>query len=290
MQWLDVLTADPLLLYGAALVLGLAVGSFLNVVILRLPRIMQTQWRRECAELSGAGASDDGPVFNLARPPSQCPDCGHRIGPLENVPILSYLFLRGRCSACGGRISARYPLVEALTALLTLAVVLRFGLGWEALAALSLTWGLIALAVIDYDTQMLPDSISLPLLWLGLILSVFGLFTDSRSAIIGAAAGYLSLWTLFHLFRLATGKEGMGYGDFKLLAVFGAWFGWEYLPQVLLISALAGALLGILLIVTGRQARGVPMPFGPFLAIAGFLCLLWGREINDGYLRLTGLS
>jgi len=290
MQWIEVFNANPGLLYGSALVLGLIVGSFLNVVILRLPRIMEAGWRRECDELAGTAGAEESPALSLAHPPSHCPACGHRIRALENVPILSYLFLRGRCSACRTRISPRYPLIEGLTAVLTLVVVLRFGLSVQTLVALPLTWGLIALALIDFDTQLLPDSISIPLLWAGLLCSLFGLFTDSRSAIIGAVAGYLSLWSVFQLFRLATGKEGMGYGDFKLLALFGAWFGWQFLPQIVLLSALAGALLGTLLIVTGRQARGVPMPFGPFLAVAGFVCLIWGPQLNDAYLRLTGLA
>jgi leader peptidase (prepilin peptidase) / N-methyltransferase len=298
MPWFDVLQQNPPLLYGSALALGLILGSFLNVVILRLPRIMEAAWRRECAELSGTAAASsppetDGgaePTLSLARPPSQCPLCGHRIRPLENVPILSYLFLRGRCSACRTHISLRYPLVEGLTALLTLVVVLRFGLSTQTLAALPLTWGLIALAFIDYDTQLLPDGITIPLLWAGLLLSLFGLFTDSASAIIGAATGYLSLWALFHGFRLVTGKEGMGYGDFKLLGVFGAWFGWQFLPQIVLLSALSGALLGTLLIVTGRHRRDAPLPFGPFLAIAGWVSLIWGQQINDTYLRLSGLA
>ena len=290
MQWIEVFQQNPLLLYGSTLALGLIVGSFLNVVILRLPRIMEAGWQRECAELSGLTAASDKPVLSLARPGSHCPACGHRIGPLENVPLLSYLFLRGRCSACRAHISLRYPLIEGLTALMTLLVCLRFGLSWQALAALPLTWGLIALAFIDYDTQLLPDAITIPLLWAGLLLSLFGTFTDSSSAIIGAAAGYLSLWAVFQLFRLATGKEGMGYGDFKLLALFGAWFGWQFLPQIVLLSALTGALLGTLLIVLGRHARSVPMPFGPFLSVAGWICLLWGQQLNDTYLRFAGLA
>lgn len=290
MPWIEVFNANPNLLYGSALALGLIVGSFLNVVILRLPRIMEASWRRECADIAGTRAADTQPALSLARPPSHCPSCGHRIRALENVPILSYLFLRGRCSACRTRISPRYPLIEALTAALTLIVVLRFGLSWQTLVALPLTWGLIALALIDFDTQLLPDSISVPLLWVGLLCSLFGLFTDSHSAIIGAAAGYLSLWCVFQLFRMATGKEGMGYGDFKLLALFGAWFGWQFLPQILLLAALGGALLGTLLIVTGRHARGVPMPFGPFLAVAGFICLIWGPQLNAAYLHLAGLA
>ena len=298
MQWIEVFQQNPLLLYGSTLALGLIVGSFLNVVILRLPRIMDAGWRRECAELSGppaAGHEDrsdapDQPALTLSRPSSHCPSCGHRIRPLENIPILSYLVLRGQCSACGARISPRYPLIEGLTALLTLVVVLRFGLSWQALAALPLTWGLIALAFIDYDTQLLPDGITIPLLWAGLLLSLFGLFTDSASSIIGAAVGYLSLWTVFHAFRLVTGKEGMGYGDFKLFGLFGAWFGWQFLPQIILLSAITGAVLGTLLIVVGRHDRGVPIPFGPFLAAAGWVSLIWGEQINDTYLRLSGLA
>jgi leader peptidase (prepilin peptidase)/N-methyltransferase len=298
MQWIDVFNDSPSLLYGSTLALGLIVGSFLNVVILRLPRIMEAGWRRECAELADSvatateaqPATDASRALTLARPPSHCPACGHRIRPLENVPILSYLFLRGRCSACGVPIGLRYPLVEGLTALLTLVVVLHFGLSAQSLAALPLTWALIALAFIDYDTQLLPDGIVIPFLWAGLLLSPFGLFTDSASAIIGAAAGYLSLWCVFHVFRLATGKEGMGYGDFKLFGLFGAWFGWQFLPQIILLSALTGAVLGTLLIVGGRHQRGVPLPFGPFLAAAGWICLIWGPQINDTYLRLSGLG
>ena len=297
--WIDLLEQNALLLNAVAILLGLILGSFLNVVILRLPRIMEDGWARDCAELSGDGADADSdpnpseptvPRLSLSSPPSTCPACGHRIRAHENIPILSYLLLRGRCSACGVGISPRYPIIEGFTALLTLAVVMQFGLTWQTPPALLLTWALIALAIIDYDTQLLPDSITLPLVWLGLILSLFGLFTDSQSAIIGAVAGYLSLWTVFQLFRLATGKEGMGYGDFKLLALFGAWFGWQFLPQVVLLSALTGALLGLLLITSGRQHRDNPMPFGPFLAAAGWISLLWGNAINDAYLRFSGLG
>jgi leader peptidase (prepilin peptidase) / N-methyltransferase len=293
MTWIDAFQHNPALLAGTAVALGLIIGSFLNVVIMRLPRMLESEWRRDCAEITGAPAEGEGaaePELSLAKPASHCPSCGHRIRPLENVPILSYLLLRGRCSACGVRISPRYPLVEGFTALLTLIVVLHFGLTWQTLAALPLTWGLIALAVIDYDTQLLPDGITLPLLWLGLILSLFGVFTDSQSAIIGAVAGYVSLWIVFQLFRLATGKEGMGFGDFKLFALFGAWLGWQYLPQIILLSALTGALLGTILIASGRHERGRPMPFGPFLAAAGWISLIWGPQINDAYLRISGLG
>jgi leader peptidase (prepilin peptidase)/N-methyltransferase len=292
MDWIDAFEQTPLLLYAVSILVGLIVGSFLNVVILRLPRMLEDTWERDCAELSGTATPSerqDQEHLSLAHPPSTCSHCGHRIRAHENIPVLSYLLLRGRCSACGAGIGLRYPLVEAFTALLTLIVVLQIGLGWQTGPALLLTWGLIALAVIDFDTQLLPDSITLPLVWLGLILSLFTVFTDSHSAIIGAVAGYLSLWSIFHLFRLATGKEGMGYGDFKLLALFGAWLGWQSLPQIILLSALTGAVLGVALILSGRHARGAPMPFGPFLAAAGWISLIWGEQINQTYLQMAGL-
>lgn len=291
--WLELLQTNPWLLYTSAVLLGLILGSFLNVVILRLPRMMEAGWRRDCAELLGTSETvpeTAEPPLSLSKPPSTCPSCGHRLRVHENIPILSYLLLRGRCSACGTQISLRYPLVEGLTALLTLMVVVQFGPTWQAAAALLLTWSLIALAVIDYDTQLLPDSLTLPVLWLGLFLSLFGLFTDSRTAIIGAVAGYLSLWVVFQLFRLATGKEGMGYGDFKLLAMLGAWLGWPALPQIILLSALVGALVGVALILSGRHESGKPLPFGPYLAAAGWISLIWGEAINSVYLRLSGLA
>lgn len=291
--WLELLQTNPWLLYTSAVLLGLILGSFLNVVILRLPRMMETGWRRDCAELlspDGTAPETDEPPLSLSKPASTCPSCGHRIRVHENIPVLSYLWLRGRCSECKTRISLRYPLVEAFTALLTLIVVVQFGPTWQAAAALLLTWSLIALAVIDLDTQLLPDSITLPFLWLGLFLSLFGLFTDSQSAIIGAVAGYLSLWVVFQLFRLATGKEGMGYGDFKLLALLGAWLGWSALPQIILLSALVGALVGVGLILSGRHESGKPLPFGPYLAAAGWISLIWGEQINGAYLRLSGLA
>jgi leader peptidase (prepilin peptidase) / N-methyltransferase len=291
MPWIDMLSREPVLLYAGSLLLGLVLGSFLNVVILRLPRMMADAWQRECAEVQGdARPSDDSIRLTLSSPGSRCPHCGHAIGPLENIPILSYLALRGRCSACGAPIGVRYPLVEGLTALLSVAVVWRFGPGWEAAAALVLTWGLVALAGIDLDTQLLPDSITQPFLWLGLLLSLAGLFTDPRSAILGAVAGYLTLWAVFHLFRLVTGKEGMGYGDFKLLALFGAWLGWQYLPLVILGSAVVGAAVGMVLIASGRQRREVPIPFGPYLAAAGWVALMWGDAINRAYLEWVGLG
>lgn len=294
MSWIDIAEHSPSLLYAITLLVGLVVGSFLNVVILRLPRMLEAAWARDCAELAGDGgagiASPEPARLSLAHPPSTCTHCGHRIRAHENIPVLSYLLLGGRCSACGGQIGARYPLVEGFTALLTVAVILRFGLSVQTAPALLLTWTLIALALIDYDTQLLPDSMTLPLVWLGLILSLFGVFTDSHSAIIGAVAGYLSLWGVFHLFRLATGKEGMGYGDFKLLAMLGAWLGWQALPQIILLSACTGALLGVLLILSGRHERGSPIPFGPFLAVAGWVSLIWGEQINRAYLQTIGLG
>jgi len=309
---LATIVETPALLFITVLLLGLVMGSFLNVVILRLPRIMEGEWRRECAELAAeatpppaaaapaaadpAGAdpaadpSSAAPALSLAHPPSHCPHCGHRIRPWENIPILSWLVLRGRCSACGAGISWRYPVVEALTAVLSLLVVWHFGPTPQAAAALVLTWGLVALAFIDADTQLLPDDITLPLLWLGLVLSLWGIFVDSHSAILGAAAGYLSLWLVFHAFRLLTGKEGMGRGDFKLLALFGAWMGWQTLPQIVLLSAVPGAIFGVALLATGRTGRETPIPFGPFLAISGWVNLLWGADIAGAYLRFSGLA
>ncbi len=290
MSWTESLDLDPGLGYALSLLVGLTIGSFLNVVIWRLPRILDAGWRRECAELLGFAAEQPTPALSLAYPPSSCPHCGHRLRIHENIPILSYLLLRGRCSACSAPIGWRYPLVEGLTALLSLMVVSEFGLSWQGAAALILTWALIALAFIDLDTQLLPDAITLPLLWLGLVLSLFGVLTDSHSAIIGAVAGYLSLWTAFQLFRLATGKEGMGYGDFKLLAMLGAWLGWQYLPQIILLAAVVGAFSGTLLILTRRHELARPLPFGPYLAAAGWVSLLWGDAINGAYLRLSGLA
>lgn len=289
-DWIALLEHHPNLLYGGVALFALAVGSFLNVVIYRLPRMLEDTWRRECADLlGGEKIAPPGPRLSLARPSSHCRHCGHRIRALENIPLLSYLVLRGRCSSCGGAIGPRYPLVEAVTALLSVLVVQRFGIGWESAAALVLTWSLITLAAIDRETGLLPDAITLPVLWLGLVLSLAGWFTDSHSAILGAVLGYLGLWGLFHLFRLLTGKEGMGFGDFKLTAMLGAWLGWQYLPQILLLAACAGALVGIALILAQKRDPRRPIPFGPFLAAAGWSCLLWGEAINHGYRQWVGL-
>ncbi len=271
--------------------LGLLIGSFLNVVIYRLPIMMQREWESECREMLGqelSGECDE--PFNLSQPRSRCPHCGHAITALENIPVFSYLALRGRCSGCQAKISPRYPLVEVTTALLSVVVASHFGVGWQAAAAILLTWVLITLSLIDFDVQLLPDSITLPLLWLGLLLNLNGLFTDLQSAVIGAAAGYLALWSVYQLFKLVTGKEGMGYGDFKLLALFGAWFGWQFLPQIILISALVGAVIGVSLILLLGRDRNIPIPFGPYLAVAGWVAMLWGEEINHTYLLWSGLA
>ena len=266
-------------------VIGLLVGSFLNVVIHRLPKMMDNDWRSQCAELHGQ-ATLDAEVLSLSVPRSRCPQCGHPITALENIPVISWLALRGKCSACRTPISPRYPIVEALTCLLSTLAAVHFGFGWAAAGALLLIWGLMALTFIDYDTQLLPDSITLPLLWAGLLLNLFGTYTDLQSAVVGAMAGYLSLWSVYWGFKLVTGKEGMGYGDFKLLAALGAWLGWQTLPLIILLSSLVGALLGITLIVLAKRGRNVPIPFGPYLATAGLIALLWGKELTQAYLRL----
>jgi leader peptidase (prepilin peptidase)/N-methyltransferase len=263
--------------------LGLAVGSFLNVVIHRLPLMMEREWAEQCAELAGhAPAQAD--TLNLMTPRSRCPACGHAITVLENIPLLSWAMLRGRCSACGTGIGARYPLVELLTGILSAACAAVFGPTLLLVGALAFIWALIALAFIDLDTQLLPDSITLPLVWAGLLLNLIGGFTDLSSAVVGAIAGYLVLWTLYWAFRLATGKEGMGYGDFKLLAAIGAFLGWQMLPVVVLLSSLVGAVVGIAMIAFRSHGRNVPIPFGPYLAAAGVLALFFGQTINDAYL------
>ena len=288
---------DPVLVAMApyaALLLGLVIGSFLNVLILRLPRHMRAELAEACADLRDETLE---PLPNrlfgldyLIDPPSTCPHCGHGIRAWENIPVLSYLFLRGRCSQCGTPISVRYPIVEAVSGLLSLLVVWYFGATTAALAALVLVWALIALTVIDLDEQLLPDRLTLPMVWFGLLINIGGTFTDITSAVIGAAAGYLVLWFVFQVFRLITGREGMGYGDFKLLAVFGAFLGWQMLPLVILLSSLVGAIVGISLIVLRGRDRQIPIPFGPYLAVAGFIALLWGEPITAQYLQLTGLA
>jgi leader peptidase (prepilin peptidase)/N-methyltransferase len=282
-------------------VVGLMVGSFLNVVVYRLPIMMYGGWRKECIEFlelapeavplsQGAGnvqLTEEEP-FNLVLPLSRCSSCKAPIKPYQNIPVLSYLFLKGKCAHCGAPISWRYPAIELLTAVLSAVVAWHFGYTLQTLFALLLTWSLIALTFIDVDHHLLPDSINLPMIWLGLILSLFGLYTDAHSSIIGAAAGYGSLWLVFHLFKLATGKDGMGFGDFKLLALFGAWLGWQSLPLIVLLSTLTGAVLGIASIIFAKRDHSAPIPFGPYLAIAGWIALIWGESINRIYLASIG--
>lgn len=279
------LLSNPIAFTTLAGLLGLFVGSFLNVVIHRLPRMMERDWHAQAAELRGE-EPPAGERFNLATPRSRCPHCGHQITLLENIPLVSYLVLRGRCGHCGAGISKRYPIVEAVSALLSAYAAWHFGFGAAALGALLFVWAMVALTFIDLDTQLLPDDITLPLLWLGLAFNVGGTYTELPAAVIGAMAGYLALWSVFWLFKLATGKEGMGYGDFKLLAAIGAWLGWQMLPLTILLSSLVGAVVGIVLIVAARHGRNVPIPFGPYLAAAGLIALFWGEGITARYLGL----
>jgi len=297
---IDLLIETPALFTALALLIGLIVGSFLNVVIHRVPIMLDREWREQCAEYAGDTIEADRKPFNLLRPGSSCPACKAHIPAWQNIPILSYILLRGRCAACGASISIRYPIVEGLTALASAAVAWKFGFGAAGIAGIVLTWFLIALTFIDIDHQLLPDVLTLPLLWLGLALSTLvGTFdlapsgalaipVDLRASVIGAMAGYLSLWSIYHLFRLATGKEGMGYGDFKLLAALGAWMGWKMLVPIVLISAAVGAVTGIILLALQRRHRSTPIPFGPFLAAAGWLMLLFGPELVETYLGVFG--
>jgi leader peptidase (prepilin peptidase)/N-methyltransferase len=282
----------PLLGTICAGILGLLVGSFLNVVIYRLPKMMERDWRQQCVEFLGDDSIKDdakksiGPTkFNLVTPNSTCPSCGHKIKPWENVPIVSYLFLRGKCSACKTSISLRYPIIELVTGILSAVAIYTFGANATGLACLIFTWCLIALTMIDFDTQLLPDSITLPLLWLGLIANSYGLFTSLDSALWGAIGGYISLFSVYWLFKILTGKEGMGFGDFKLLGALGAWLGWQMLLQIIMLSALAGAVIGISMIVIRGRDKNIPIPFGPYLAIAGWAALMWGHNINQVYLN-----
>ena len=290
MALVDLLQSNHAFLVMVTAVLGLMVGSFLNVVIHRLPVMMEREWRSQCKDLLEIEASSDNKeAYSLVRPRSRCPDCAHQISALENIPVFSYLALRGRCSECGTRISPRYPLIEMLTGILSAIVAWHFGYGWPLAAALLFTWSMIPLSVIDIEHQLLPDAIILPVLWAGLVLSLFGVFVDSTTSIIGAAAGYLSLWTVYQVFRLLTGKQGMGFGDFKLLALCGAWMGWQALPAIIVLSSLVGAVVGISLILVRGRDRNLPIPFGPYLAAAGWLALLWGDQITQTYLRFAGL-
>ena len=292
---------------------SLLIGSFLNVVIHRVPVMLEREWHAQAAEIlqpdrqrgsstelearrAARPAAPPQAKYNLVVPRSACPKCGAMITALQNIPVLSYLWLKGRCASCGARISVRYPLVELGTAILSALVAWKFGFVWYTAAALVLTWVLIALTAIDIDHQLLPDTMTLPLVWLGLLLSLaptiasIGLPVDPRASIIGAAAGYLSLWSVYHAFRLLTGKEGMGYGDFKLFAALGAWFGWQMLLLIILLAAFSGAVIGLLMIALRGRDKNIPIPFGPYLAAAGWIALMWGDELVASYLHFAGLG
>lgn len=283
------LQQSPTLLICLVSIIGLLVGSFLNVVIYRLPVMMQKAWRLDCLEFLQMPAEELSERFDLILPGSRCQHCKTEIKAYQNIPVFSYLWLGGKCGHCATPISMRYPLIEAFTGLCSALVAWHFGYGLPMLFGLLLTWSLIVLSFIDIDHQLLPDSITLPLLWLGLILSLFSIYTDCHTSIIGAVAGYLSLWSVYQLFKLLTGKEGMGYGDFKLLALLGAWLGWHYLPLIIVLSSLVGAVIGVLMIVFRQHDAAKPIPFGPYLAAAGWLALIWGHDMNNFYLDFVGL-
>jgi len=291
MPSLDQFLSTPWLLYLSVTLFSLCIGSFLNVVILRLPKMMQQEWRCQCEEfleVPEKQRKQETPL-SLSKPASTCPSCGHKIRAWENIPVISWLVLRGKCSSCGTSISPRYPIIEAITAIFSVVTIALLGPTEAALWALLLVWALVALTMIDFDTQLLPDSITLPLMWLGLVLNYFGVLTDFNSAFWGAVAGYLSLWSVYWLFKLVTGKEGMGHGDFKLLAALGAWLGWQLLPAVILLSSLVGAVVGIALMVFKKHGREVPIPFGPYLAAAGLLGLWFGAEIQAIWFGFLGV-
>jgi len=285
MSFITLLQTNPVFFISLCTTIGLVAGSFLNVIIFRLPKMMEGEWNQQCSELRGE-TTKLLPTFNLVKPRSECSHCKHKITALESIPIISYLALRGRCSQCNISISLRYPIMEALTGIMSGFIAWHFGYGFITVAALIFVWSMIALAFIDFDTQLLPDDITLPLLWIGLLINLGNGFTDISSAVIGAASGYIFLWLIYWCFKIATGKEGMGYGDFKLLAVIGAWFGWKMLPLVILLSSLAGAAIGIGLIIVAKNKRDTPFPFGPYLVGGGLVALFWGDQLNRTYLDL----
>lgn len=285
---LMLLQTSPFVFVALSGILGLIVGSFLNVVIYRLPKMMEREWQTQCAELNGQGVAP-APRFNLLVPRSACPHCGHAISSLENIPVISYLFLHGKCSGCRADISPRYPIVEAVSGLLSAYAAWHFGFGLAGIAAIIFVWVLITLTFIDFDTQLLPDSITFPLLWSGLLLNLNDAFTSLPNALIGAVAGYLVLWSVYWAFKITTGKEGMGYGDFKLLSAIGAWLGWTMLPLVILLSSLVGAVVGITLIIFAKHGRNIPIPFGPYLAGGGLIALFWGQSLTQSYLQLLAV-
>jgi leader peptidase (prepilin peptidase) / N-methyltransferase len=282
LNWLSPV-ADAAVYPWLCLVIGLCVGSFLNVVIHRLPKMLEQEWRQQCSDLRGESAPE-GDRYNLCVPRSKCPGCGHQIRAWENIPVLGYLLLRGRCSSCGERIGLRYPCIEILTGVISAYAGWRYGATWAGAGVLLFCWALIALAFIDIDTQLLPDDITLPLLWAGLLLNTAGIFVPLTQAVIGAAAGYLALWSVYWLFKLVTRKEGMGYGDFKLLAALGAWLGWKMLLPIVLLSSVSGALIGTGLIVFARHGRNIPIPFGPYLVLGGVVALFCGESLLRAFL------
>jgi leader peptidase (prepilin peptidase)/N-methyltransferase len=284
---------EPVWAISNAVIFGLLVGSFLNVVIYRMPKMLQRSWQQEAAMIledeERLKTLEKEPEITLAKPASTCPHCGHKIRAWENIPVISYLIQGGKCSSCKSGISIRYPLVELATAIISAVVIAHFGGNWAGLAALLFSWVLIALTMIDADHQILPDDLTLPLLWAGLLANYFGLFVSLPEAVLGAIAGYMTLWSVYWLFKLITGKEGMGYGDFKLLAALGAWMGWQMLPLIIILSSLVGAILGSIMLMRANKEQGTPIPFGPYLAVAGWIALLWGQQIVDYYLKFSGL-
>ncbi|MBV7576298.1 A24 family peptidase [Pseudomonas sp. PDM32] len=286
----EILIHSPLAFVLLAGITGLLVGSFLNVVIWRLPKMLERDWREQAHDILGLPEETPLPTYNLLLPHSQCPHCDHRIRAWENIPLLSYVFLRGRCSACAAAISPRYPLTELACGLLSAFVAWHFGFGWPACLILVLSWGLLAMSLIDAEHQILPDVLVLPLMWLGLVVNSFSLFVSLHEALWGAIAGYSVLWSVFWLFKLITGKDGMGHGDFKLLAMLGAWGGWQILPLTILLSSLVGAIIGLITLRLRHAKTSTPIPFGPYLAIAGWIALLWGGQITDLYWQYVGLK
>ena len=291
MDLLSILQAYPVATVALVIVIGLLVGSFLNVVIYRLPVMMEREWKSECKLILDPDSPDEEPAepFNLAFPNSHCPNCDAPIRAWQNIPVISYVLLRGQCANCKVSISARYPIIEAVTALMSAIIVWQLGASLEMLAALFFTWSLIALTMIDADHKLLPDQITLPLLWAGLLLNSFSLFVPLYDAVWGAIGGYLSLWSVYWLFKILTGKDGMGYGDFKLLAALGAWLGWQSLLVIILLSSLVGAIVGSIILLANKQGRNTAIPFGPYLAAAGWIAFLWGDQIIDAYLRFSGI-
>jgi len=290
MPIIDIFNTYPSSFPVVAGIFGLVVGSFLNVVIFRLPKMLQKEWKQQCEEFLEQESKNEDEAYNLSTPSSSCPHCNHKIKPWENIPVISYLFLRGRCSSCKNSISLRYPIIELVCGLMSGFVAWEFGFSIEALAAIFLTWILITLSMIDYDTKLLPDIITLPILWLGILLNINGTFTSLENSVIGAIAGYLSLWSIYQVHHFFTGKEGMGFGDFKLLALLGAWLGWQSLLMIVLLSSLVGAIVGISLIIFLGRDRMLPIPFGPYLASAGWISLVWGEQLLQLYMGMSGLQ